>query len=190
MNELEFSIVYEILTAVEFTPEGQRIPQRGFTVETVADRISPIETSHGIKIFPHKGTATSLRPNILIVTGGPGARRPHIPQGTLDWLAKGIETADVVCGVSSGIYIVGRAGLIHNRRVTTHFSLLDDLHRLYPRATVMSGQRVTTDGRNLMSCGGGTAAIDLALGLVHRFYGHAVAAGAAKRIEYTPPGAV
>ena len=189
MNELDFACLYEVLTSVDVIPPGGKVPQKGFHVETVADRISPIETSHGVKLFPQKGLATSVGASILIVPGGPGARRPHIPQSVIDWLTKSIENVELIAACSSGVYVLGRAGLINNRRVATHYSLTDDLHRLYPRATIVPGQRLAADGRNMLTCAGGTAALDLGLAIVNRFYGKQAMQVAANRIEYADPTA-
>jgi transcriptional regulator GlxA family with amidase domain len=189
MNELDFGAVYDMLTSVEVVMPGGRLPQRGFVVDTVADRIAPVETAHGLKIIPHKGLAASLGTNILIVPGGPGARRPNIAAGVVEWLTRNIGHSELIAAVSTGVFILGKAGLIHNRRVATHYTMADDLHRLYPRAEIVPGVRVALDGRNLMTSAGGTAAVDLALAIIQRFYGTQVAQHSADRVEYpyVPP---
>jgi transcriptional regulator GlxA family with amidase domain len=189
MNELDFGAVYDILSAVEVLMPGARTPERGFVVDTVADRITQIATAHGLKLMPDKGLAGSLGKSVLIVPGGPGARRPHVAPGIIDWLTRNMGQSEVICSISSGVFVLGKAGLINNRRVATHYTLFDDLHRFYPRANIITGQRVVIDGRNLMTSAGGTAAVDLALAIVQRFYGSQVAHHAANRVEYpyVPP---
>jgi transcriptional regulator GlxA family with amidase domain len=189
VNELDFAAVFDILSSVEVMFPGGRIPQRGFVVDVVAERLTQVETCHGLKLNPQKGLAGLLGANILIVPGGPGARRPNIAPGIIDWLTRNVGHTELFCSVSTGIYILGKAGLINNRRVATHYSLVDDLHRYYPRAEIVTGQRVATDGKNLMSSAGGTAAVDLALAIIQRFYGPQLATHAANRVEYpyVPP---
>jgi transcriptional regulator GlxA family with amidase domain len=189
MNELDFAAIYDVLASVEIVAPGGRMPLRGFMVDAVADRLSPIETAHGLKITPHKGLAASLGTNVLIVPGGPGARKPHIEQGVADWLTRNIGHSELIAAASTGVFILGKAGLIHSRRVATHYTMADDLHRLYPRADIVTGVRVAADGRNLMTSAGGTAAVDLALAIVQRFYGTQAAQRAADRVEYpyVPP---
>jgi transcriptional regulator GlxA family with amidase domain len=184
MNELDFGAVYDVLSSIEVIMPGSRRQQRGFVVDAVADRIAPVQTAHGLKITPHKGLAGSLGPNVLIVPGGPGARRPNITPGVLEWLTRNVPHCDLIASVSTGVYILGKAGLIHNRRVATHYTMADDLHRMYPRAQIVSGERIALDGRNLMTSAGGTAAVDLALAIVQRYYGAQVAQHAADRVEY------
>jgi transcriptional regulator GlxA family with amidase domain len=189
VNEAEVGILYEILATAEIVDQAARTRQRGFIVDTVADRISAITTANDLKMLPHKGVAGSLGANVLIIPGGPGARKPNIPKGVVDWLTRAVGVANVIASSSTGVYILGRAGLINNRRVTTHYTLLDDLKRVYPRAEIESSGRVTADGKNLLTSAGGTGAIDLALEIVFRNYGPEVALRAAHRVEYpySPP---
>jgi len=189
MNESEFGLIYEILATSEIVNQQARSRTRGFQVDTVADRITPIETSNGVKMYPQKGIAGSVGADILIVPGGPGARKPLVPQGILDWLTRAVGNAEMIAASSTGVYILGRAGLILNRKVTTHYTLLDDLQRLYPRAKVESKIRVVADGKNLLTSAGGTGAIDMTLEIIYRCYGPEVAVRAAHRIEfpYKPP---
>jgi transcriptional regulator GlxA family with amidase domain len=189
MNESEFGLIYEILSTAEIVVQQGRPRVRGFTVDTVADRIAAVETSNGIKIYPHKGLAGSVGADILIVPGGPGARRPLIAQTILDWLTRAVGQAEMIAASSTGVYILGRAGLITNRRVTTHYTLLEDLARLYPRTKIESQARVVSDGRNMITCAGGTGCIDMTLEIILRTYGPEVAVRSAHRIEfpYNPP---
>jgi transcriptional regulator GlxA family with amidase domain len=189
MNESELGLIYEILSTSELVNAQTLARTRGFTVDTVADRITAIETSNKLKIYPHKALAGSVGADILIVPGGPGARKPLVAQGILDWLTRAVGNAELIAASSTGVYILGRAGLIHNRKVTTHYTLLDDLQRLYPRAKIESKIRVVADGKNLLTSAGGTGAIDMALEIIHRTYGPEVAIRAAHRIEfpYNPP---
>lgn len=189
MNESEFGLIYEILATAEVVVQQGRPRVRGFTVDTVADRIAAVDTSNGLKIYPHKGLAGSVGADILIVPGGPGARRPNVNQAIIDWLTRAVGHAELIAASSTGVYILGRAGMITNRRVTTHYTLLEDLKRLYPRTTIEQETRVVADGRNLITCAGGTGCIDMCLEIIYRFYGPEVAVRAAHRIEfpYTPP---
>ena len=78
-------------------------------------------------------------------------------------------------------------GLADGRRLTTHHAALAELTRQYPKVEVVSGQRVVTDGDDLMSSGGISAGVDLALAIVERYAGRQAARLTAKRMEW--PGA-
>ena len=54
----------------------------------------------------------------------------------------------------------------------------------YPKVHVVSGQRVVVDGKDLMSSGGISAGIDLALAIVERYAGPQAARMTARRMEW------
>ncbi len=70
------------------------------------------------------------------------------------------------------------------RRLTTHHAAIAELARQYPNIQVVSGQRVVKDGEDLMSSGGISAGIDLALAIVERFAGPLAARMTARRMEW------
>ena len=78
--------------------------------------------------------------------------------------------------------LLASAGLLRNRRATTHWGALDLLAGLDPSIQVERAQRVVSDG--IVSSAGVAAGIDMALGIVETFFGKAVADDTAHYIEY------
>lgn len=81
--------------------------------------------------------------------------------------------------ICSGTLLAARAGLLDNRRCTTHHELLDVLRTLAPRAQVVNNRVFLIDGP-LASSAGITAGIDLALHLIADECGEALAASVAE----------
>ena len=81
--------------------------------------------------------------------------------------------------ICSGTLLAARAGLLDNRRCTTHHELLDVLRTLAPRAQVVNNRVFLIDGP-LASSAGITAGIDLALHLIADECGEALAASIAE----------
>ena len=146
----------------------------------------PVTAAHGMRILPDHA-AGDRRPDLLVVPGGgwntrgPLGARAEVERGVLpaklaEWHAGGIAVA-TVC---TGALIAGAGGLLRGRPATTHHENLDDLAAM--GAEVVRG-RVVDDG-NVLSAGGVTSGLDLALHLVEREAGRELADRVARDIEY------
>jgi transcriptional regulator GlxA family with amidase domain len=89
------------------------------------------------------------------------------------------ETRNRLVTVCSGSLIAARAGLVDGRQCTTHHDLLSTLRSLAPRALVLDNRVFVIDGA-LASSAGVTAGIDLALHLIAKECGEALAAAVAE----------
>lgn len=81
--------------------------------------------------------------------------------------------------ICSGALLAGAAGLLEERRCTTHHELLEQLRRRVPRAEVLDNRVFVLDGP-LASSAGVTAGIDLTLHLIQLHCGDAIAAAVAQ----------
>ena len=127
-------------------------------------------------------------PDLLVVPGGgwtardeaasawAEAQRGEVPRALGEYHAVGVRIA----AVCTGAMLLAEAGVIGGRRAVTHASAIDELREA--GATVVDA-RVVDDGA-LLTAGGVTAGIDLALHLVERAFGEAVADRVATVIEY------
>ncbi len=128
------------------------------------------------------------RADVLVVPGGGWAARAatgawaQARQG--DWpalLRAAASTTGLLAGVCTGTMLLARAGLIGTRRATTHHAVLTELAAT--GATVLT-DRVVDDG-DLVTCGGVTSGIDLALWLVEREFGGSLADDVAAGMAHT-----
>jgi len=184
VDELDFCGPLEALASCRQVVDGKRSETPSFRVETVAARVGSIQCAHGVSVVAHKSLAQAQTADIVIVPGGPGSRRETLPPAIFEFLQRMSETADVVASVSTGVFILAKAGLCDGRRVTTHHAMTGELARLYPRLQVVSGQRVVSDGNDMMSSAGVSAGVDLALALIVRYEGSAAARFVARRLEW------
>jgi transcriptional regulator GlxA family with amidase domain len=90
--------------------------------------------------------------------------------------------------VCAGALLAADAGLLHQRRCTTHHEMLGHLQELAPSATVLANRVFVQDGP-VFSSAGVTAGIDLALHLIAQDCGDALAAAVAQvMVVYTRRG--
>jgi len=176
MHSLEISGAMDVFAEANF-----RRQQPYYEVAVVAERPGPIRCASGLRIMPDRAITESDSPlDTLIVAGSYGAQRP-VPQQVARWIARNAAQARRYGAVCAGAFLLGAAGLIDGRRVTTHWQYADRLAAEYPRAIVAPDRILVRDGR-LFTSAGVTAAIDLALALVEEDLGRDLALYVARRL--------
>ncbi|MBN2976525.1 GlxA family transcriptional regulator [Pseudomonas lactucae] len=116
--------------------------------------------------------------DLLLVPGGPGAYNECHPD-LLPWLKASVPRARRFGSICTGAFVLGHAGLLDNHRVTTHWHYTERLIKAFPKAIVETDRIYLQDGR-LITSGGVTAGIDLALSVVAQDHGKQVAVDVAK----------
>ena len=106
----------------------------------------------------------------------------------VEWLRKTSATADLVMSVCTGAFVLGHAGLLSGKRATTHHDFQDRLAEQFPDVKVERAARFVEGAPNLATAGGLTSGIDLALRVVERYFGRAVAQRTASYMEYQSRG--
>ncbi len=116
--------------------------------------------------------------DVLLVPGGPGAYNECHP-ALLPWLKAVAPRARRYGSICTGAFVLGHAGLLDGHRVTTHWHYTERLIKAFPKAIVETDRIYLQDGR-LLTSGGVTAGIDLALSIVAQDHGKEVAVEVAK----------
>ena len=145
-----------------------------------------VSTSVGLGLVDLEPLPEELSPPTWVVlVGQPSAQLGKVTPAivaTGQWLkqrlGEPLRAADPphrVLAICSGALLAARAGLLANRRCTTHHELLPQLRALAPEAQVIDNRVFVVDGP-LASSAGITAGIDLALHLIAEECGEALAA--------------
>jgi transcriptional regulator GlxA family with amidase domain len=117
----------------------------------------------------------------LLVAGSPKAADARPGTAVTGWLAETANQARRYGSVCSGAFLLGAAGLLDGRRVTTHWAVADRLAQAFPAATVEADALHVRDGR-LRTAAGVTAGLDLALALVEEDLGREIALAVAAQL--------
>jgi transcriptional regulator GlxA family with amidase domain len=104
----------------------------------------------------------------------------------LDWLRLRASEVEILTTVCTGAMLLGAAGLLDGHRATTHWRSLNWLRESFPAVTVVDDEHVVEDD-DIITSAGISAGIDLALMVVARYCGEAVARATARHIEYPYP---
>jgi transcriptional regulator GlxA family with amidase domain len=142
----------------------------------VANTGGYIRSSSGVRLVADLviGDAVEMKIDTLLVAGCPNAAdvRPDIE--VVEWLRRVAPRTRRYGSVCSGAFLLAATGLIDGRRVTTHWSVAQQLAQHYPAVTVDEDAIHVRDGR-LRTAAGVTAGLDLALALVEEDLGRDVA---------------
>ncbi|MDS0260062.1 DJ-1/PfpI family protein [Haloarcula sp. S1CR25-12] len=151
-----------------------------------------VTASHGLSIGA-EGRLADSAPDLLVVPGGGWAdgadagARAEAERGRLpDALASAHDAGTTVAGVCTGGMLLERAGLLDGRPAVTHGDAMRDLRA--SGAEVVDA-RVVDDG-DVLTAGGVTAGLDLAVHVVEREWGPSVADAVTTEMEYEPRGSV
>jgi AraC family transcriptional activator FtrA len=112
----------------------------------------------------------------------PGLDRPELPR---DPEAYAADRGARLVGLCTGVFVLGHAGVLAGRRVTTHWALADHFRRCFPDVDLCDDELFVEDGP-VLSSGGMLAATDLCLQVLRRDHGQAYANDMA-RMLISPP---
>ncbi len=133
----------------------------------------------GIKVDPLPDPVP--RHDTLVIAGGIGARAAVDDQQVLDWIVRASKKAKRTTSVCTGAYLLAAAGLLDNRRATTHWEWCDGLAQSYPEVQVDPDPVFIRDG-DIWTSAGVTAGMDLALALVEDDLGPELALSVAREL--------
>lgn len=173
---LDFAGPYEVLTAAE-RDDGTFCA----TVFTVAER-TQVRCHGGLRVVPDVLFAELSEADVLIVPGGPGARSPSNARcRVIDFLRDISPRVQTVAAVCTGSFLLAEAGLLKDLRATTHPARIAEFQREFPDVLTVPG-KVVDEGR-IVTSGGVSSGIDLALHLLSREFGETVRNREAKRLD-------
>ncbi len=166
-----------------FAEANLLLPKKDHYVTTlVGERGDSVVCSSGIAFKVHCDYASfDDQSDLLLVAGGPRLPTYRPDPAFVAWLNKAAQAAGRFGAVCNGVFLLGHAGLLAGREVTTHWDHAARLATQFPDLNVRPDKIFVRDG-NLFTCGGVTAGIDLCLALVAEDWGHELAIKVAKRL--------
>ena len=183
---LDFCGPFEVFSATRLDEDKRREEPSPFNVFLVAEKKEPVAASGGLKVLPDYDLRDCPEINILVVPGGWGTRKEMNNTRLLKWITDRSVHLEILASVCTGALILGRAGLLDGRHATTHWRSLDWMQELFPKTVVEKKLHVVEEG-NLITSAGISAGIDMALKVVLRCFGEAVARATARHMEYPFP---
>jgi transcriptional regulator GlxA family with amidase domain len=183
---LDFCGPFEVFSVTRLNEADLRDEPSPFEVLLVAEQAGPVVTTGGMKVTPDHTLESCPPLDILVVPGGWGTRREIKNARLLAWIRERAQQVETLTSVCTGSMLLGQAGLLDGRHATTHWRALPWMRESLPSVTVEDKLHVVEDG-NVLTSAGISAGIDMALRVVARYHGEAVARNTARTMEYRYP---
>ena len=103
-----------------------RTAEPGYQPLVIAAAPGPIRTMSGIEVIAtHRYGDIADGLDTLVVAGGTGVEQASKDEALVEWVRSNAPRARRVTSICSGAFILAAAGLLHHRRVTTHWLFSD-----------------------------------------------------------------
>jgi len=182
---LDFTGPYEVFSrtrtkpGIESRKNNNSAPFNVFTISTVE---KTVRVSGGLTVVADHSFNENPKIDILLIPGGLGTRKLLQSKETMSWILDTADEASLLTSVCTGSLLLAKAGLLENKKATTHWGALDLLKNISPSTEVVKDQRVVDDG--IITSAGVSSGIDMAFQVVVKLCGNGVASDTAKYIEY------
>jgi transcriptional regulator GlxA family with amidase domain len=148
--------------------------------------------AHGLRVQPRR-LDLNQHLDVVIVPGGgwidqaPTGARAEVNRGLIpEILVQLHQAGTTIASVCTGALIVAATGLLSNRPATTHRGAIADLRSA---GAEIVAARVVDDG-DILTAGGVTSGIDLALWILERYFSPEISHHVEQLLEYERRGTV
>jgi len=135
-------------------------------------------------VEPDDGLARLARADTVIVPACVDVDEPP-PTELVDAVRAAHAAGARIASLCTGAFVLGAAGLLDDRRATTHWAHTAELSARYPHA-VVDADVLYTDNGSVLTSAGKAAAVDLCLHLIHLDHGATIANTVARRLVVPP----
>lgn len=176
--------LYDRFTALDVIGPYQMLAfTPGVEVTFAAERAGTVWDDAQMLALQAVSFADVLQPDVVVVPGGPGTIK-QIEGALPDWLKQVHPHTRLTTSVCSGSIILAAAGLLNGLRATTHYRHFDSLEAF---GAIPTKERVVEqlDAR-IITAGGVSSGIDMALRLVELLTDATIAQAVQLWTEYDP----
>ena len=175
---LDFAGPYEVFSL------SRKENKKLFEVFTIGEKTELIRAVNGLQIIPDYSFEDCPLIDILVVPGGFGARKIEIcNKAVIEWIGKQSEKTTIVASVCTGAFLLAEAGLLNNKRVTTHWKHTKELGTTYPLLHVEENVKYIDEGCIITSAGI-SAGINMSFYIISKLFGTIISQETAKNMEY------
>jgi transcriptional regulator GlxA family with amidase domain len=157
-------------------------PEAPYEVGVCGQALTP--TSLGFTIADLKPIEWIKGADTVVV---PGLEAPWAPQdpSVLEAIASAADDGARMVSLCAGAFVLGQAGVLDGRKVTTHWALADEFRAAFPLVNLVEHAMYVDDGQ-VLSSGGMLASADLCLYVLRQDQGQSYA-NDVSRVLISPP---
>lgn len=153
-----------------------------FSVVTFGLEGKSVKAYGGVRITPDADAAHVHDLAVLVVPGAIAIKEVAARKPLVDLVGGLAQEAELVTSVCTGAFLLGAAGVLEGRAWTTHHEDVDALAESLGSAGRQRARWV--DSGRVVTAGGLSSGIAMALHVVERFCGRELAVRTAEQIEY------
>ncbi len=189
MEEYTYGLyIYQNVASMDFIGPMDVFAISGYILKkgkvvTIAEKPDPIKCIGGLEVIPGATFETAPDIDVLVVPGAEDINSV-ISESSLEWIKEQSGKIRFTTAVCSGALILQKAGLLKNRKATTHWMNIEDLEN-DSSIEVMPEMRYVRDG-NIVTSQGVSAGIDMALWIVGQMHSPEHAREVRKILQYDP----
>ncbi len=162
-----------------FVQDKSRPPYR---LVLLSEHAGPFRTASGLSVIADASWREYRgKVDTLLIAGGPDMTPLIHNRKLLAWLRSKSHRTRRVGSICTGAFALAEAGLLANRRATTHWMEVARFAQKYPTITIEPDAIYVRDG-HIFTSAGITAGMDLALALVEEDLGRDVALAVARML--------
>lgn len=177
---LDITGPYEVFSLPSYLTQDQTVAP--YRIVLLADQTGPVRSASGLSLIADASWRSFQdKVDTLLVCGGPDMTMLQRNQKLLAWLRTMARRTRRIGSICTGAFLLAKAGLLSNRRATTHWSEVERLAEEYPSTTVEPDAIYVKDG-HVYTSAGITAGMDLALALVEEDLGRDMALAVARML--------
>lgn len=180
---LDFAGPYEVFTTAarvkaRLEPNAPKL----FNVFLIAEKEEMVSARANFNVQPHYTIQNHPNVDVLIVPGGVHTRELEKPQ-VIEWITKSNTQTRITASVCTGAFLLAKAGILQDQPCTTHWEDIPDLRAMFPALDVKEDVPWVDNGR-IITSGGISAGIEMALHLVTKLAGKELALKTARQMQY------
>lgn len=170
------------LASQQLIDDGQRRKPE-WRLEIIARQTGLVRGMSGLAVHAGRSLADGVDDiDTLLIPGAlTGETAFYTDPQYIAWLQQAAHRVRRICSVCSGAFLLASAGLLDQRKATTHWMDAAELQRQFPRVKVEANQ-IYLEDQGIYTSGGITAGIDLALALIEQDHSRRLALQTAKRL--------
>lgn len=173
---LDFSGPYEVFSV------ANRFLEEKHNIFFISEKEEVIKARGEYKVLSDFTIETHPKLDVLIVVGGVHTEELE-KQNVINWLTKQTKTCKLIASVCTGVFLLAKANIVTNHKVTTHWEDIEDLKNSFPSLDVKDDVRWVDEG-NIVSSAGISAGIDMSLHLISKLYNEDLALKTAKQMQF------
>ena len=172
--------VFSVANRVHARMEPEAAPL--FNVVIIAERMQPVSARGNLPLQPNASIDAHPPLDVLLVPGGVVTAELE-RANVIAWIAETAPSTRITASVCTGAFLLAKAGLLQNKKATTHWEDIPDLESMFPDLDVQHNVRWVDTG-DIVTAAGISAGIDMSLHLVARLVREELAVKTARQMEF------